>query len=77
MNSTDSYDPRMKPSLGGQSECWQGLDITIKCLGSLLKEEVPEDFLDTASGSPKAEEEVMSKVTKSLGVVGPGNCADK
>lgn len=26
---------------------------------------------------PRAEEEVISRVTKSRGVVGPGNCADR
>lgn len=31
----------------------------------------------TKSGSPSAEDEVIRRVTKSRGAVGPGNCADR
>lgn len=82
MNSTDSYWPRMKPSLGGQSGCMHGLDITMKCLGDVGLSEASRSRSGIAAadsnpgacvGRSSAAEEVTSKVTKSLGVVGPGN----
>lgn len=86
MNSTDSYCPLTKPSLGGQSGCMQGLEMTMKCLGVSVNRRVfvlaPSDAGEAGretkdSGSLKAEDEVSNKVTKSRGVVGPGNCADR
>ena len=74
----------MKPGRSGQSGCMQGFDTTMKCLGRLLKGGVLNlrpfsgDVIEDAdSGSPRAEAEVMRRVTKSRGVVGPGNCADR
>ena len=60
--------------------------MTMKCLGVSVNrgvivlalsdvEEVGRGAKD--SGLLKAEEDVSSNVTKSRGVVGPGNCADR
>ena len=82
INSMDSYSPLMKPDRGGQSGCLHGRDMTIKCRGtppkSILSTSASET-VDPSSGIGcfKAAEEVRSNVTKSLGVVGPGNCADR
>ena len=64
----------------------QGLEITMKCLGVSVKRWVlcsdPFDIGEAGreakvTGSLKAEEDVINNVTKSRGVVGPGNCADR
>ena len=86
MNSTDSYSPRIKPSRGGQSGCMQGLEMTMKCLGLWVKlqscgassrpgDETREEGEGEVSLS--AEDEVNRRVTKSRGVVGPGNWAER
>jgi len=58
--------------------------MTMKCLGVSLKRALvgfPRSDADEegrlSSGLLSAVEDVRSSVTKSLGVVGPGNCADK
>src|SRR5436309_2846900 len=67
INSTDSYSPRMNPSLGGHSGCLHGLDTTINWRGV--------EASDTGNEREESEEDsefvedVNSKVTKSLGAV--------
>ena len=60
--------------------------MTMKCRGVSVNRRVlalvPSDAgeagrEDNDSGSLKAEDEVSNNVTKSRGVVGPGNCADR
>src|SRR5437763_13757878 len=76
INSTDSYSPRINPSLGGHSGCLHGLDTTMNWRGADASD-AGNEREESEEDSAVAKDDVKSRVTKSLGTVGPGTCAER